>query len=249
MSENETRTIMVVEDEEALRFFVSSALAQNGWRVAEADSGEAALELLAQQQQDVLLLDLHMNGMDGLEVLEKVSATWPETLVIIMTAYASVDSAISAIRHRAFDYLRKPCDTQMVLAAAERAWAEKQARLQMEKGRGKTAVSPPLPPRHTIHTADLVIDLNARSVSQQGRPVPLTPTEYEILACLAENIGEPVSIGHLITAALGFDPDDFQAQETLRVHISRLRAKIGANHIHTVRGGKYTLPYVPLEGF
>jgi DNA-binding response OmpR family regulator len=244
MSESETRTIMIVDDEAALRFFVSSALAQQGWRVTEADSGEAALHLLALGQQDVLLLDLHMNGMDGLEVLEKVNAAWPETMVIIMTAYASVDSAISAIRHKAFDYLQKPCDTQVVLEAVERAWAEKQARLQLEKERGETAVFLPLPSRHTIHTADLVIDLNARNVTQQGQPVPLTPTEYEIIACLAENIGEPVSVGHLITAALDFDPNDFQAEETLRVHISRLRAKIGAKHIHTVRGGKYTLPYI-----
>jgi DNA-binding response OmpR family regulator len=232
---------MIVEDEEALRFFVGSALAGNGWRVQEADSGEIALQLLEQQGQDVLLLDLHMNGMDGLEVLERVSVSWPETLVIIMTAYASVDSAISAIRHKAFDYLRKPCDTQMVVDAAERAWQEKKARVKAEEGvGGATAVIP----HHTIHTADLAIDLNARSVTQRQQSVSLTPTEYEILACLAENIGNPVSISYLIAVALNFDPTDFQAQETLRVHISRIRAKIGSQLIRTVRGGKYALAYI-----
>lgn len=239
MTPNENRTILIVEDEEALRFFVGSALTENGWRVQEADSGEAAWQLLQQHPQDVLLLDLHMQGMDGLELLERVSVAWPETLVIIMTAYASVDSAISAIRHKAFDYLCKPCDTQMVLDAVERAWAEKKARLHRQPPEPATAVAP----QHLIHTADLRIDLHARTVTQRQQLVPLTPTEYEIVACLAENIGQPVSVSHLITTALAFDPADFQAQETLRVHISRIRAKIGATHIRTVRGGKYALAH------
>lgn len=243
MTQTEPKNILLVDDEEAIRFFVGSGLVQKGWQVQEADSGEAALALLAQQTFAVILLDLRMAGLDGLDVLREVAQSAPETRVIILTAYASVDSAISAIQHKVFDYLRKPCDTQQVVAAVERAWAEKQEfMVQQDLGQpsGETAVFHP-----PIRTADLQIDLSAHTVTKNQHPIALTPTEYEILACLAKNIGSPVSVNYLVATVLDFDPTDYQAQETLRVHISRLRKKIGDNYIHTLRGGKYTLAYSP----
>lgn len=239
MKPTEQKSILIVDDEEAVRFFVGNALLQVGWQVQEADSGEQALALLKERTPDVLLLDLRMNGLDGLDVLAAMNGALSETVVIIMTAYASVDSAVTAIQYRVFDYLRKPCDTQLVINAVERAWQEKQARRQSQNS-GTTAVVTP----HIIQTADLQIDLNAHTVSQNQQAVSLTPTEYEILACLAEQIGQPVAIHHLISTALDFDPTDPQAQETLRVHISRLRSKIGSQYIRTLRGGKYLLAHI-----
>ncbi len=101
--------ILIVDDEEAVRFFAADGLAQAGWEVDEAGSGEAALALLENISCDVILLDLRMAGMDGLTVMRQVKEHWPETMIIIMTAYASIDSAIEAVRQGAFDYLQKPC--------------------------------------------------------------------------------------------------------------------------------------------
>lgn len=241
-SENKPRSVLIVDDEEALRFFVGEALAAAGWEVTTVDSGEAALVAMDGAPRDLMLLDLRMPGMNGVTVMETVKERWPETMVVVMTAYASLESAIAAVRQGAFDYLRKPCKTEKVLAVAERAWQEKQTRRQEKKegGRDETAVSA----NRLLQTGELLINRGAHTVHRNQKPISLTPTESALLMLLAERPGQAVPLERLIREGLGYDPADPQAQETLRVHISRMRRKIGTEHVRTARGG-YLLAMIP----
>ncbi len=241
--------ILIVDDEEALRFFTAEGLRQAGWSVDEAGSGEAALARLEHSSYDVILLDLRMVGMDGLAVMRQVKERWPEIMVIIMTAYASLDSAIEAVRQGAFDYLQKPCLASDIIACANRAMAKKEALAQQQQLAHAGDTKPSLPTEassaNIIHSGSLVIEPGSHAVSWAGQRLSLTPTEYGLLEILAEAPGQPVSLNRLIQEGLGYDPHDPQAQETLRVHISRLRRKLDPSYILTVRGGGYSLANIP----
>lgn len=243
--------ILVVDDEEALRFFASYGLTRAGWQVYEAGSGEATLALLENTPCDVILLDLHLGGMDGLTVMRRVKERWPEIMVIIVTAYATVNSAIEAVRQGAFDYLQKPCSVDDIVACAGRAMTEKEKLDQQRRLiRQAETLSPasleptPMPPS-TVKSGALVIELGSRMVSLAGQRLSLTPTEYGLLEILAESPGLPVPVERLVQEGLGYDAFDPHAQETLRVHISRLRRKVGSDYILTVRGGGYALADIP----
>lgn len=239
--------IIIVDDEEALRFFIADGLVQAGWDVDEADSGETALEMFEHKTYDLMLLDLRMAGMDGLAVMRQVKERWPNTMIIIMTAYASIDSAIEAVRQGAFDYLRKPCSVSDIIACANRALDKKQTlnRQQQPAGQDKPAGAAVKAATRIVRTGELTIDLGSRAASLTGLSVALTPTEFGLLEILAESPGRPVPLARLIQDGLGYDPTDLQAQETLRVHISRLRRKLSPRYILTVRGGGYALADMP----
>jgi DNA-binding response OmpR family regulator len=100
--------ILVVDDEAAVRFFLEEALTRDGHQVEAVDSGEAALALIADQEYDLVLLDLMMGGVGGMEVLAAVRRLWPDTVVIVLTAHASLETAVEALRQGAHDYLFKP---------------------------------------------------------------------------------------------------------------------------------------------
>jgi DNA-binding response OmpR family regulator len=244
--------ILIVDDEEAVRFFTADGLSRAGWQVYEADSGEAALATLEETSFDVMLLDLRMPGVDGLTVMRQTKEHWPDTMIIIMTAYASIDSAIEAVRQGAFDYLRKPCSVEDIIVCANQAMAEKekldhqQRMLTRQTDVKQVATAEPTPDSpNSVRSGDLEIDLGSHTVSLTGQPILLTPTEYGLLEILAEAPGQPISLTRLIEEGLGYNPNDPQAQETLRVHISRLRRKLDARYIVTVRGGGYALANIP----
>lgn len=115
-SRNETGTesahILVVDDEGAIRYSVSKTLQRVGYRVSEAASGEEALEAMAAHEFDVILTDIRMPGIDGVELLRRVKDMAPDASVILMTGYASLGTAIEALRLGAHDYLIKPSSSQ-----------------------------------------------------------------------------------------------------------------------------------------
>ncbi len=239
--------ILIVDDEEAVRFFIADALSRVGWDVEEADSGEAALTALTKQAYEVILLDLRMPGIDGLTVMRQTKERWPETMIIIMTAYASLDSAIEAVRQGAFDYLRKPCSVDDIISCVNRAVAKKESQLRQARANSDSdsPASSATAAANIVRSGTLLVDPGSHTVLLDKEPVPLTPTEYGLLELLAETPGQPVSLKKLIEEGLGYDSTDPQAQETLRVHISRLRRKLEAKYILTVRGGGYALANIP----
>jgi DNA-binding response OmpR family regulator len=241
--------ILIVDDEEAVRFFTADGLSRAGWQVYEADSGETALGIMEETPCDVILLDLRMTGMDGLEVMRHTKDRWPETMIIIMTAYASIDSAIEAVRQGAFDYLRKPCSVDDIITCANQALTEKE-KLDHQRQLARRTDAEPVAVAESVsdnkvQSGALEIDLGSHTVSLAGQPISLTPTEYGLLEILALAPGQPTSLKQLIEDGLGYDPNDPQAQETLRVHISRLRRKLDSRYILTVRGGGYALANIP----
>ncbi|MDH3674755.1 MAG: response regulator, partial [Anaerolineae bacterium] len=109
--------ILVIDDENTLRHFLRLHLQEHGYQVTEAPDGQTAFELIEGNTFDVALIDLHLTDMDGLDIMRHLRREAPETSVIILTAYASVGSAVEALRQGAHDYLTKPCDTAELLAS------------------------------------------------------------------------------------------------------------------------------------
>jgi len=117
--------VLIVDDEESLRGVLSQVLEEDGFAVSEAASAEEALEIFACKPHPIVFTDIRMGGMSGLELLQEIKRSHPETQVIIITSNASLDSAITALRAGAYDYLMKPFeDLSLISAVAERA-AEK----------------------------------------------------------------------------------------------------------------------------
>lgn len=243
--------ILIVDDEDAIRFFAGYGLGRAGWQVHEVSTGEAALAWLEHNSCDVILLDLHMPGVDGLAVMREARKRWPDVMVVIMTAYASLDSAIEAVRQGAFDYLQKPCQIDDIVACTNRAMAEKTKRAAHSQVALQINNFPRPGNNHdpsstaVVKSGALAIELGSHAVFLKGKRLSLTPTEYGLLEILARSIGQPISISRLIQEGLGYNSGDTQAQETLRVHISRLRRKLGNEYILTVRGGSYALADIP----
>jgi two-component system response regulator PilR (NtrC family) len=118
---SKTGHVLVVDDEESMRLFLSVMLEKEGYRVTTAANGAVAYDLFSQESFDLILEDLKMPGMDGIELLQKLKKTDPEVLVIIMTAYSTWNSAVEAMRLGAYDYIKKPFDNRDIKATVARA--------------------------------------------------------------------------------------------------------------------------------
>ncbi len=123
MSKKSTR-ILIVDDEEIVRESLSGWLEKDGYTIGTAPDGLTALKLMGEHPWSILLVDLKMPGIDGLEVLKRVKDAWPETAVLIMTAYATVDTAVNAMKAGAFDYVVKPFDPEEVSLVVEKIVAQ-----------------------------------------------------------------------------------------------------------------------------
>src|SRR5512136_1297106 len=122
--------LLVVDDEKAMRVSLSEIFTLRGAQVTTAADGREAVELLNQRDFDLMLLDLKMPGMSGIQVLEVAQKLRPGTVVILLTAHGTLDSAISALRRGAFDYLLKPCQVPEILAAVQRGLAHRAQKLR-----------------------------------------------------------------------------------------------------------------------
>ena len=249
--------ILVVDDEAAIRLFLAEELTQEGYDVCTAASGEEALTRLQNSRVDVILLDLIMEGIDGLQVMAEVERQPLPPVVIMLTAHASLDSAIAAMRRGGHDYLIKPCRTEELLSSVEKGLAKRRealrrqalARLIEESARRLRDASLParteLPasPRF-LEARGLLLDRERGTVTRQGQPLSLTPSEFRLLRCLMEQAGRPVSFsqlaGELHNCALG----EREARHALSTHLWRLRRKVGNGpdgrpYIVNVRGRGY----------
>jgi DNA-binding NtrC family response regulator len=103
--------ILIVDDEESIRFFLRELLERDGYTVAAAESGEVALKYIEQEEFDLALIDLKMRGISGTDVLRVLHTHAPDTVVIMLTGHGSLESAVEALRQGAHDYLFKPCKT------------------------------------------------------------------------------------------------------------------------------------------
>lgn len=254
--------ILVVDDEEALRLSLGELLSDEGYEITTVGSGEEALEKLAEMPFDLLLVDLIMPGIDGLQVMKSAKRIAPETVVIMLTAHGSLQSAIQALRRGAHDYLLKPCEIDEILASVESGLAKRQHETRrrelmtrMEetlwelKSSGQAPSLASLPeaasrPKRFLQARDIIVDLQKHIVTMQGNLLDLTPTELRLLACLMDQPDRVLSYRELVKEVQNYDCDEQEARAIIRVHVRRLRQKLEPNpanpqYIINVRGQGY----------
>lgn len=257
--------VLVVDDDPGIRFFLSEELALAGYEVWTAAGGEEALRLLPEAAPDLILLDLKMGGMDGLQVLEEVVERPLAPAVVILTAYASLDSAIGALRRGAVDYLVKPCTTEQLLAGVARGLARREdevRRQELIRLIGETVRQLDLPRRpdgapsgpagggRFLEARGLILDRERLIVTRLGKPLALTPTEFRLLAGLMEHADRPLALRELARLVHGTAEDEPSARQALSTHLWRLRRKLGrapdgADYIANVRGRGYVFRSQP----
>lgn len=253
--------IMVVDDEATARISLAEILRLEGYQVDTAASGEEALSLLSKSGPfDLMVLDIKMPGMDGLQVTEAVREEYPSTVIILLTAFGTLETAIAAIRKGANDYLLKSSSVPEILDSVRKGLSKQQQEhrrhklvSQLQQTLSELAAvegtSEPeeevLPqPTRFIQICDVLVDRQKHIVTLEGKPLDLTPTEFKILVCLMETPDQVWSPQELVRQAQGYETDAWGARAIIRVHIRRLRKKMEADpsnpqYILNMRGVGY----------
>lgn len=250
--------ILVVDDEQSLRSSLSDILNRVGYQVWSVGCGADALEVLARQDFDVVLLDLKMPDIDGTDVLREAHLHAPNTLFIIMTAYGTLESAIIGIRHGAFDYLLKPSPIQRILETVEAGLADRwKEHKQMDDDpvklleralvhlKSSAEPAPSITGSRFLKASGILIDTQKRLVLVEGEPVHLTSTEFDILAYLMRHRDRVIPATELVEHLRGFELEEREASDYLRSHIHRLRQKLDSDTVEprwikTIRGQGFT---------
>jgi two-component system KDP operon response regulator KdpE len=258
---------MVVDDEGVTRVSLADALRLEGYAVDTAASGEEALSLFEKQGPfDLVVLDLKMPGIDGLEVAERIRTSSPDTVVILLTAFGTMETAIQAIRRGAHDYLLKPCPIPEILKSVADGLVKRRemdtrrqlveqlkqtvSELDALHGRDVTERVASTQPERFLEVRDVLLDRQKHVAMLQGKPLDLTPTEFKVLSCLMEKPDEIWSPKQLVRRARGYQADTQGARAIIRVHIRRLRKKLEPDpsqpaYILNVRGVGYLFASSP----
>jgi two-component system, OmpR family, KDP operon response regulator KdpE len=202
---------MVVDDERQIRRALKDALVDEGYTVVTAETGEEAVRGVETMPPDLILLDLGLPGMSGLEVCRAIRPRYRAPIIVLSVRSTERDK-VAALDLGADDYLTKPFGMDELLA-----------RVRAHLRRWQDA---PQVPRE-IAAGDLHIDLQRRTVTRNGQDVRLTRTEYEILRFLALNVGRVVTHGMILQHVWG--PAYEEDVASLRVHVAHLRRKIESN--------------------
>lgn len=234
--------ILVVDDEHTIRTVIQDALENQGFQVHCAGDSELAGRICQEHEFDLALLDIKMPGpVDGIGLLTQIHARHPQTIVIMMTGYATLDSAITALRQGAYDYLTKPTSMAQIVESVERGLAKRRDTLrrqqliaslentlrQLHLENQNDATPPTTSNSRFVQTQRLTIDRQKRIVAIGNRPVELTPTEFDLLDFLASHADRVVTAHELVQAAQGYDLAEPDARPIVRVHLQRLRQKLG----------------------
>jgi two-component system KDP operon response regulator KdpE len=206
----ETLKILLVEDEPQMRRFMRASLASPGFELLEAGTGREGLVLAAERQPDLILLDLGLPDMDGLEVTKRLRE-WTKTPIVVLSARHQDEDKVAALDAGADDYLTKPFSLPELLArirvARRHASAEKE--------------------ESVIEVGDVRIDLGSRVVTRAGEEVRLTPIEYNLLAALSRNLGRVMTYEQLLKEVWGVHY--LRQRQYLHVYVSHLRNKLEEN--------------------
>ncbi len=216
--------ILVVDDEPVERQTLTEILRLEGYHVAAVANGEAAVDYVRLNPVDLILLDLRMPGMSGLDVIKVVKRTLPEIEIILLTAHGSIESATEALRSQVQDYLLKPAAPAQILESVGRGLARRNARLQSRE-RQEIAFNAD---EHAIVALEdgTLIDFGRRLVRSGSHTVFLTPAEGRLLRIFAENIGKVFTHRELVLLVQGYATSQQEAPEILRPLVSRLRQKL-----------------------
>ena len=220
-----TGRVLVIEDDEEIADVLRRFLRQEGHEVRTAADGEEALPMASEFVPDLVILDLGLPGLDGVEVCRRLRADG-DVPILILTARAETEDRVEGLDSGADDYLVKPFERQELLARIR-------AMLRRRPPRGSASLT----------VGDLALNPDTREVARGERPVELTNREFELLEYLMRNERLVVSRERLLEEVWGYDP--MAMTNTIDVFISNLRRKLEANGrariLHTKRGAGYVL--------
>lgn len=199
--------ILIVDDELQIRRFLRISLEANGYHVHESDTGHDAIVKTAQLRPDLVILDMGLPDMDGIEVLRRLRE-WTKTPVIILSVRDSDRDKIAALDAGADDYLTKPFSTEELLARMR--VAQRHAQPQEQEA--------------IFNAGNVQVDFARRLVTRNGEPVKLTPTEYALLRLLIQHAGRVLTHRQILKEVWG--PEYVDELHYLRVYFAQLRQKL-----------------------
>jgi len=219
--------VLIIEDEEKIAYWLGTFLKQANFEVLTASDGKTGLRLAQTEQPDVIMLDLMLPDMDGLDVCRALRQR-SDVLILMLTARIDDADRLIGLEMGADDYITKPFNPREVIA---------RIRAFLRRANGLLAVEP----KTLVHGA-LMLNPIARTCTLDGQPVALTPTEFTLLEMLMRHPGIALSREQLITEALGYDYAAYE--RTIDAHIRNLRRKIerdiqNPTYILTVFGTGY----------
>lgn len=230
------RRILVVEDDRTLRQALAYNLTREGYEVTSAADGEQALETARGRTADLILLDLMLPGLSGIEVLRVLRREGIATPVIILSAKGEEIDRVVGLKVGADDYVAKPFSRPELLARIEAV---------LRRGRREASVEDEQ--HEVVDSGPIHIDVARREVTLDGEPLRLTNKEFELLAHMAANPGRIFTRDQLLARVWGYDYDG--DGRTVDVHVSWLRGKLrgsgGHNYFRTVRGVGYAFAPPP----
>lgn len=207
------QTILIIDDEPQIRRVMRTTLTSQGYSVVEAKSGEEALDLIRAERADLIILDVNLPGISGLETCREIRAS-SDVPIIMLTVRNTERDKVQALDAGADDYVVKPFGVEELMA-----------RIRATLRRATPGDAPP-----AFVTDDLSIDFEKRAVTVKGSAVKLTPKEFELLRQLVTNTGKSQAHRRLLQAVWG--PDYGEETEYLRVFINQLRKKIEPDPQH-----------------
>ena len=226
MTTTTNQRILVVDDEAPIRRYLRAALGSQGFTVFESASGEEALQAVLSHRPDIIILDLGLPDIDGIEVTRRLRE-WSQTPIIILSVREAEQDKIAALDAGADDYLTKPFGTGELLA-----------RMRVALRKQSSAANEPV-----FESKGLSVDFARRLVQVNEHEIQLTPTEYDLLKILVTHAGKVITHHQLLRQVWG---DGYDDMHILRVNISNLRGKIEPDpsrptYIHTEPGVGYRL--------
>lgn len=231
------KTILTVDDEIHILELIEYNLKKNGFTVIKAESGEEALEILAREKVDLVLLDLMLGGIDGLEVLKKIrrDTELKRLPVILLTAKDGEFHKVVGLELGADDYISKPFGVHEMIARVKAVLRRSKSAEEQEEETAKENI---------LEYGVLSVDKTKREVRVKGQKIELALKEFEILYLLMKHIGKVYSREKLLEKIWGFEY--YGETRTVDVHIRNLRKKLEqidseCNYIKTVRGVGYKL--------
>ncbi len=204
---NEIQRVLIIDDEVGIRRFLSHSLDKERFEVIEAETGTIGLRLLATKSPAVVLLDLGLPDIDGVDVAKQIRE-WNDVPIIVLSARELEQDKIAALDAGADDYLTKPFSI-----------GELEARIRAAMRRGAKAE-----PQSVFRAGDLEVDLRGHIVRKAGKDVHLTPNEFKLLSCLIKHAGRVVTHRQLLTEVWG--PSFADEPHDLRVYMGQLRHKL-----------------------
>jgi two-component system OmpR family response regulator len=220
--------VLVVDDEAVLAEMVSMALRYEGWNIATASDGSAAIAAARTRRPDVVVLDVMLPDMSGLDVLHKLREEHPQLPVLLLTAKDAVEDRIAGLTAGGDDYVTKPFSIEEVVLRL-RALLRRTGVTTVDSGA-------------QLVVGDLVLDEDSHEVARAGEPISLTSTEFELLRFMMRNSKRVLSKAQILDRVWSYD---FGGRSNIvELYISYLRKKIDSGRepmIHTLRGAGYVL--------